>query len=81
MTSQNGEQTFAIHILPNILRSKCYQTMEFGIFYYITWKMTWKIKNETWKMIFLEKSYTKCGGETISTPSCKKPRLSISLDP
>ena len=30
--------------------------------------------------IFVEKSYTKCGGETISTPFFKKSRLSLSLD-
>ena len=32
------------------------------------------------KNIFLEKSYTKCGGETISRHSSKKSKLSISLD-
>ena len=30
--------------------------------------------------IFLEKSYTKCDGETISRPFSKKSKLSISLD-
>ena len=30
--------------------------------------------------IFLEKSYTKCGGETIPEPFSKKSKLSISLD-
>ena len=30
--------------------------------------------------IFLEKSCTKCGGETIPRPFCKKSKLSISLD-
>ena len=30
--------------------------------------------------IFLEKSYTKCGGETIPRSFSKKSRLSISLD-
>ena len=29
--------------------------------------------------IFLEKSYTRCGGETILWPSSKKSKLSISL--
>ena len=29
--------------------------------------------------IFLEKSYTKCGGETISRPFSKKLKVSISL--
>ena len=30
--------------------------------------------------IFVEKSYTKYGGETILRPLPKKPKLSISLD-
>ena len=30
--------------------------------------------------IFLEKPYTKCGGETIPRPISKKSKLSISLD-
>ena len=30
--------------------------------------------------IFDEKSYTKCGGETILRPFSKKSKLSISLD-
>ena len=32
------------------------------------------------KNIFLEKSYTKCDGETRPKPFSKKPKLSISLD-
>ena len=30
--------------------------------------------------IFLKKSYTKCGGETIAKPFSKKSELSVSLD-
>ena len=30
--------------------------------------------------IFLEKSYAKCGGETITRPFSKKSKLSLSLD-
>ena len=30
--------------------------------------------------IFLEKSYTKCGGETILRPFPEKPKLTISMD-
>ena len=30
--------------------------------------------------IFLEKSYTKCGRETIPRPFSKKSKLSVSLD-
>ena len=32
------------------------------------------------KHIFLEKSYAKCGGETIPTPFSKQSKLDISLD-
>ena len=32
------------------------------------------------KNIFLEKSYAKCGGETIPRPFSKKSKLSLSLD-
>ena len=32
------------------------------------------------KNIFLEKSYTKCGGETSSRPFSEKLKLSICLD-
>ena len=46
-----GKQTIAIHILPNILRSKDNQAMEFGQFLEYIMKKS-----------FLEKSYTKCGG-------------------
>ena len=35
---------------------------------------------EYMRNIFLEKSYTKCGGETIPRPISKKSKLSISLD-
>ena len=58
-----------MHILPNISRSKSNQTMKFGHL------MEYKKTN-----IFVEKSYTKCGGETIPRPFSKKTKLSISLD-
>ena len=32
------------------------------------------------RISFLEKSYTKCGGETIPIPFSRKPKLRISLD-
>ena len=59
----------AIHILPNISKSKVNQTMKSRQFmeYYIT-------------NIFLEKSFTKYGGETVPTPFFKKSKLKISLD-
>ena len=53
MTLQPGKQTIAIHLLPNISRSKGNQTMKLGQFIDLYMKH-----------IFLEKSYTKCGGET-----------------
>ena len=49
MTSQPGKQTIAIHILPNISRSKSNQTTKFSQ----------SIEYHT-RIIFLEKSYTKC---------------------
>ena len=60
MTSQSGKQTSAIHILLNISRSKGYQTMKFGLL------IGYNMRN-----IFLEKSYTKCGGEAIPRPFSK----------
>ena len=69
MTSQPGWQTIAIHILPNISRSKDNQTMKFG-----------QLIEYNMRNIFVEKSYTRCGGETISRPFSKKSKLSISLD-
>ena len=44
----------AIHILPNISRSKSNQAVEFG-----------QLIQYNMKNIFVEKSYTKCGGESI----------------
>ena len=69
MTSQPGWQTIAIHLLPNISRSKDNQTMKFG-----------QLIEYNMRNIFVEKSYTRCGGETISRPFSKKSKLSISLD-
>ena len=57
MTSQPGKQTIAIHILANISRSKGNQTMKFG-----------QLIERNMRLIFLQKSYTKCGGETIPRP-------------
>ena len=69
MTSEPGQQTIAIHILANISRSKGNQTMKFG-----------QLIEYNMKTIFLEKSFSICGGETIPRPSSKKSKLSISLD-
>ena len=69
MTSQPGQQTIVIHILPNISRSEGNQTMKFDQL------IEYKMRN-----IFLEKSYTKCGGEISLRPFSDKSKLSISLD-
>ena len=60
MTSLPFYQTLLTHILPNISRSKGNQTMKFGQL------IDCNIRN-----IFLEKSYTKCGGETSPRPFLK----------
>ena len=69
LTSQSGQQTIVIHILPNISRSEGNQRMKFGQL--IEYNMI---------NIFLEKSYTKCGRETSPRPFSGKLKLSISQD-
>ena len=69
MTSQLGQQTIAIHILSNISGSKDNQAMKFG-----------QLIEHNMRNTFLEKSYTKCGGDTIPRIFPKKSKLSISLD-
>ena len=64
MTSQPGRQVIAIHILPNISRSKGNQTMKFG-----------QLIKYDMRNIFLEKLYTKCGGKTIPRPFSKKTKI------
>ena len=60
MTSHSERQTIAIHILFNISRIKGNQTMKLG-----------RLTEYNTRNIFLEKSYTKCGGETIPDPCLK----------
>ena len=69
MASQPGYQTIVVHILPNISRSKGNQKVKVGQL------MEFNMRN-----IFLEKSYTKCDGETSPRPLSEKLKLSISLD-
>ena len=69
MTSQPGKQTIAIHIFPNISRSKGNQAMKFG-----------QLRQYKTRNIFIEKSYTKHAGKSIPRPLSKKSKLSISLD-
>ena len=59
--SQPGKQTIAIHILPNIPRSKDNQAMKFG-----------QLIEYNMRNTFVERSYTKCAGETIARPLSKK---------
>ena len=66
---QPGSQTVAMHILINISRSKNNQTIKYG-----------KLIEYNMRNNFFEKSYTKCGGETILRPFPKKSKLSISLN-
>ena len=60
MTSQSGEKTIAIHILTNTSRGEGHQAMKFG-----------QLIEYNMKNIFVEKSYTKCAGETIPRPLSK----------
>ena len=69
MTSQPGQQRIVIHIFPNISKSKGNQTMKFD-----------QLIECNMRNIFLEKSYIKCGGETISRPFYNRSKLSICLD-
>ena len=61
--------TMLIHKLPNISRGEGNQTMKFG-----------QLIECNMRNIFLEKSYTKCGGETSPRPFSEKLKLTISLD-
>ena len=56
-------------MLPNISRSNGNQTMKFG-----------QLVDYNMRNIFLEKSYTKCDGETRARPFSEKLKLSKSLD-
>ena len=56
-------------MLPNISRSKDNQTMKFG-----------QLIECNIRKSFLEKSFTKCGGETSPRLFSEKSKLSISLD-
>ena len=69
MTSQPGQQTFAVHILTNILRSKGNNTIKFG-----------QLIEDNIRNIFIQKSYTKCDEESSPRPFPEKLKLSISLD-
>ena len=69
MISEPGYQTFVMHILPNISRSKSNKTLKFG-----------QLIEHNMRNIFLKKSCTKCGRETSPRHFSGKLKLSISLD-
>ena len=69
MTSQRWKQTISTYILPNISRNKDNQTMKFG-----------QLIEYNMRNIFLEKPYTKCGGETIPRAFSKLSKLNMSLN-
>ena len=69
MAPQPGKQTISVHILPNISRNKGNNKMKFG-----------QLIEFNMRKISLEKSYTKCGGETSPRRFSEKLILSISLD-
>ena len=69
MTSQLGWQTIVIHIKTNISRSKGNQTMKFGQ----------STECNIWNN-FLQKSYTKCCGETSPRPFSEILKRRSSLD-
>ena len=66
MTIQPEKETVKIHILPNISRSKDNHTIKFG-----------QLIKYNRKIIFLEKSYTKCVGDIIPRTFPKKSKLCI----
>ena len=60
---------YSTQLVPNLSRSKGNQKMKFG--HIIEYNM---------RNIFLEKSYTKCGGKTNSRAISKKSKLDLSLN-
>ena len=68
MMPQPEKWTITMHILHNISRNKGNQIMKFG-----------QLIEFSMKIIFPEKSYKRCGGETIPRPFSKKYKLNMSL--
>ena len=64
MTSQPGKQTIAIHILPYISRSKDNQTVKLN-----------QLIEYNMRKIFVEKSNSKCDGETSPKSFFKKNKI------
>ena len=68
-TSQPEKQIIAKHILPNISKIRGNLAMKLG-----------QLIEYNMRKVFLEKSYLKCGQETIPRLFSKKSNLSRSLD-
>ena len=69
MSSQTGQQIVAIHILPDVSRSSGSKNMKYG-----------QLIEYNMRNIFIEKSYTKSGGEASPRPFYEKTKMSIPLD-
>ena len=69
MTSPSEKQTIVICVLPKFSISKFSQTTKFS-----------QLTEYNMRNIFLQKSFTKCGEETISRLFSKILKSSISLD-
>ena len=69
MMSQTGKQLHTIHILANVSISKGNQTITFG-----------QLTECSMRIIFLEKSSSKFGGEISARIFSKKSKSSISVD-
>ena len=69
MTSQPGKQTIVMQILPNILTSKCNNTLNFA-----------QLIECNMRNIFTEKPYTKSDRGTSPRLFSEKLKLTISLD-
>ena len=69
MTSQSGYKKIAIQILSNISRTKGRQAIKFRQ----------SIEKNT-RNIFLGKSYTNCGAETVPRTFARKTKFRISLE-
>ena len=67
--SQNRQQMFTMHVLLNVSRGKGNQSMKFG-----------ELIEYNMRNIFIEKSYTKYGGEASPRAFYKKLKISIYLD-
>ena len=68
MMSQPGKQIIPINTVPNISESNGSQTITFG-----------QLIEYNTRNLFLEKPYTKCGGDAIPRPFSKKSRRAVFI--